>query len=86
MSARRPLAVVDRAFNGARYYAAPAESTTQGVVSNNNRDDRSRFDNGPRFGEFEKWDIQLTRRCNFALTRIGPQRFLPLWQHRQLCR
>ncbi|KAJ6004403.1 hypothetical protein N7499_000468 [Penicillium canescens] len=34
MSARRPLAVVNRAFNGARYYAAPAESTTQGVDPN----------------------------------------------------
>jgi hypothetical protein len=73
MSARRPLAVVDRAFNGARSYAAPAEGTTQGVVSNNTRDDRSRFDNGPRFEKFEKWDIRLTRRRNFALTRIGPQ-------------
>jgi 2-oxoglutarate dehydrogenase E1 component len=40
MTARRPLAVVDRAFNGARSYAAPSECTTQGVVSNNNLHDR----------------------------------------------
>jgi 2-oxoglutarate dehydrogenase E1 component len=35
MTARRPLAVVDRAFNGARSYAAAADSPAQGVVSNN---------------------------------------------------
>ncbi|KAJ5169596.1 Dehydrogenase E1 component [Penicillium coprophilum] len=34
MTARRPLAVVDRAFNGARSYAAPAEGQIQGVDPN----------------------------------------------------
>ncbi|CAI7608069.1 unnamed protein product [Penicillium viridicatum] len=34
MTARRPLAVVDRAFNGARSYAAPAEGPSQGVDPN----------------------------------------------------
>ncbi|KGO64614.1 Dehydrogenase, E1 component [Penicillium italicum] len=34
MTARRPLAVVDRAFNGARSYAAPAEGQSQGVDPN----------------------------------------------------
>ncbi|EKV14610.1 Alpha-ketoglutarate dehydrogenase complex subunit Kgd1, putative [Penicillium digitatum] len=33
-TARRPLAVVDRAFNGARSYAAPAEGQSQGVDPN----------------------------------------------------
>lgn len=41
MTARRPLAVVDRAFNGARSYAAAAEGPSQGVVSNNNLHDLS---------------------------------------------
>lgn len=34
MTARRPLAVVDRAFNGARSYAAPAEGQSPGVDPN----------------------------------------------------
>ncbi|KAJ6149325.1 hypothetical protein N7471_000524 [Penicillium samsonianum] len=34
MTARRPLAVVDRAFNGARSYAAPSEGASQGVDPN----------------------------------------------------
>ncbi|CAI7568817.1 unnamed protein product [Penicillium glandicola] len=34
MTARRPLAVVDRAFNGARSYAATAEGASQGVDPN----------------------------------------------------
>ncbi|KAJ5522111.1 hypothetical protein N7527_006226 [Penicillium freii] len=34
MTARRPLAVVDRAFNGARSYAASAEGPSQGVDPN----------------------------------------------------
>ncbi|KAJ5823357.1 Dehydrogenase E1 component [Penicillium robsamsonii] len=34
MTARRPLAVVDRAFNGARSYATPAEGQIQGVDPN----------------------------------------------------
>lgn len=33
LTARRPLAVVDRAFNGARLYASSAEGTDKGVVS-----------------------------------------------------
>ncbi|KAJ5606196.1 hypothetical protein N7510_008977 [Penicillium lagena] len=34
LTARRPLAVVDRAFNGARYYAVSAEETSKGVDPN----------------------------------------------------
>lgn len=33
LTSRRPLAVVDRAFNGARLYASSAEGTNKGVVS-----------------------------------------------------
>lgn len=34
LTSRRPLAVVDRAFNGARLYASSAEGNAPGVVSN----------------------------------------------------
>ncbi|KAJ5168224.1 2-oxoglutarate dehydrogenase [Penicillium canariense] len=34
LTARRPLAVVDRAFNGARLYASPAEGSAPGVDPN----------------------------------------------------
>lgn len=34
LTSRRPLAVVDRALNGARLYASSAEGNAPGVVSN----------------------------------------------------
>ena len=33
LTTRRPLAVIDRAFNGARLYASSAEGNAPGVVS-----------------------------------------------------